>query len=48
MKNYCDVLFISELSIKVTEESFRRTIHCCCATESPLTKYDDEAVGLYT
>jgi hypothetical protein len=49
MKNYCDVLFMSELSIEVTKESFRRTTHYCCATdiENPLTKYDDEAVGLY-
>jgi len=49
MKNYFDVLFMSELSIKVTKESFRRTIHCCCVTdiENPLTKYDCEAVGLY-
>jgi hypothetical protein len=48
MKNYCDVLFMSELSIKVTKESFRRTIHCCCVTdtENPLTKYDYEAVCL--
>jgi len=40
MKNYYDVLFMSELSIKVIKESFRRTIHCYSAIdiENPLTK----------
>jgi hypothetical protein len=49
MKNYCDVLFMSELFMKATNKSSRKTIHCFCAAdiENPLTKSEDEAVGLY-